>query len=187
MRVFGFLLCLAFCTVGAACAAPPAGACRTDVVALQRCETAAPARLQVEAPGFAGVVEARHSAYFENAPPVVRWSAAPGAASYVLVLQDPDAPGARPYVHWVVFDLPADAQAWAAGAGVNGATSRSAAGGYFGPRPPGGKPHAYHLQVFALDRRLDLPAGASLEKVLAAMKGHVLASGEARGTFAKPR
>ena len=38
-----------------------------------------------------------------------------------------------------------------------------------------------------LDRRLDLPAGASLEKVLAAMKGHVLASGEARGTFAKPR
>lgn len=188
MRFLGILLCTAFCAIGAAaCAAPPGSDCPTAAIAVQRCETRAPGRLQVEAPSFAGAVAARHSAYFQNEPPVVRWSAVAGAASYALVLQDPDAPGAKPYVHWVVFDLPGEALAWTAGAGVNGATSKSAAGGYFGPRPPGGKPHAYHLQVFALDTRLGLPAGAKLETVLEAMQGHVLASGEVIGTFAKPQ
>ncbi|MBY0448348.1 MAG: YbhB/YbcL family Raf kinase inhibitor-like protein [Hyphomonadaceae bacterium] len=187
MRFLGVLLCAASCAVGAACAAPPSEGCRTNGIALERCETKAMRRLMVEAPGFAGAIEARHSAYFQNQPPEVVWSTVAGAASHVLILQDPDAPGAKPYVHWLVFDLPGDARKWTPGAGVNGATSKSSAGGYFGPRPPGGKPHAYHLQVLALDRRLGLPAGAGLEKVLEAMDGHVIASGEATGTFEKPR
>ena len=58
---------------------------------------------------------------------------------------------------------------------------------YFGPRPPGGKPHHYHFQVFALDRLLDLPAGAKREQLLAAMNGHVLAKGDLVGLFGKPR
>jgi len=59
--------------------------------------------------------------------------------------------------------------------------------GFRGPRPPAGEPpHHYHVQIFALDRMLDLPAGAKRDEVLAAAKGHVLASGQLVGTFKRP-
>jgi Raf kinase inhibitor-like YbhB/YbcL family protein len=111
--------------------------------------------------------------------------------------EDPDAkaPAPTPFVHWTVFDLPANyvelhesipstprlphldnAQ--------QGKTSRGTVG-YFGPRPPLGEPaHHYHFEVFALDARLDLPPGASVDEITAAMRGHVLAAGEVVGTFA---
>jgi phosphatidylethanolamine-binding protein (PEBP) family uncharacterized protein len=59
--------------------------------------------------------------------------------------------------------------------------------GYRGPRPPAGDPpHHYHVEVFALDRKLDLPPGSDRDKVLAAAQGHALASGELVGTFKRP-
>ena len=58
--------------------------------------------------------------------------------------------------------------------------------GWFGMRPPLGDPaHPYHFQVFALDTRLDLPAGAGRAELLGAMEGHVLAAGEVVGTYAR--
>ena len=70
-------------------------------------------------------------------------------------------------------------------AGVFQGVNDRGATGYFGPRPPEGEAHPYHIQVFALDTVLDLPAGATREAVLAAMEGHVLAAGEIVGTFAR--
>jgi Raf kinase inhibitor-like YbhB/YbcL family protein len=59
--------------------------------------------------------------------------------------------------------------------------------GYKGPRPPEGDPaHHYHFQVFALDNKLELPAGANREELLKAMGGHVLAKGELVGWFKRP-
>ena len=69
---------------------------------------------------------------------------------------------------------------------AEGRTSRGKTG-YFGPRPHGSKPHHYHFQLFALDRMLDLPAGADRAQLLAAMNGHVLAKGDLVGLFAQPR
>ena len=40
-------------------------------------------------------------------------------------------------------------------------------------------------QLRALDRLLELPAGTGRGKLLAAMRGHVLASGELVGTYAR--
>lgn len=58
--------------------------------------------------------------------------------------------------------------------------------GWLGPRPPAGDdPHAYHFQVFALSRTLDLPSGFNRHALLEAMEGQVLAKGELVGTFAK--
>jgi hypothetical protein len=58
---------------------------------------------------------------------------------------------------------------------------------YAGPHPHTSVPQPYHFQVFALDTRL---AGAGprspFDKLMAAMKGHVLASGDLVGMFAKP-
>jgi Raf kinase inhibitor-like YbhB/YbcL family protein len=69
---------------------------------------------------------------------------------------------------------------------LQGRNSRGSIG-YFGPRPPkADPPHHYHVQLFALDAALDLDPNASRAKVLDAMKGHVLASGELVGTFKAP-
>ena len=54
---------------------------------------------------------------------------------------------------------------------LQGANDRGSAG-YFGPRPPeGDPPHHYHIQVFALDKPLDLPPGADRDQLLSAMQG----------------
>jgi phosphatidylethanolamine-binding protein (PEBP) family uncharacterized protein len=49
------------------------------------------------------------------------------------------------------------------------------------PIPPHG-PHRYVFQLFALDRRLDLPAKFKLSDALAAMSGHVIGRARLEGT-----
>jgi para-nitrobenzyl esterase len=53
--------------------------------------------------------------------------------------------------------------------------------GLHGPRTPAGPKHRYHLQVFALDTTLGADAGATIDALTAAMKDHILASGEIIG------
>src|SRR4051794_17794056 len=44
----------------------------------------------------------------EGRPPSLRWSGVPaGTQSIVVVAEDPDAPFPLPFVHWLVYDLPA--------------------------------------------------------------------------------
>jgi phosphatidylethanolamine-binding protein (PEBP) family uncharacterized protein len=50
-----------------------------------------------------------------------------------------------------------------------------------GPRTPAGPKHRYHVQIFALDVTLPADALASYATLTAAMKDHVLASGEVIG------
>ena len=49
--------------------------------------------------------------------------------------------------------------------------------GYSGPCPPRHRDHHYAFTLFALDTKLDLPAGATRAQLDDAMKGHVLARG----------
>ncbi|WP_322098855.1 YbhB/YbcL family Raf kinase inhibitor-like protein [Microvirga roseola] len=50
-----------------------------------------------------------HSAYGENASPPLSWSGAPeGTRSFAVVVDDPDAPGDKPFTHWVAYNIPAD-------------------------------------------------------------------------------
>ena len=65
--------------------------------------------------------------------------------------------------------------------GVNGRGKS----GYQGPCPPPGPVHHYHFKLYALDTRLNLTADATAAKVEQAMNGHVLASAELIGTFAR--
>jgi para-nitrobenzyl esterase len=52
---------------------------------------------------------------------------------------------------------------------------------YAGPHTHTAAKHAYHLQVFALDTGLQLESTVSFDTLVAAMTGHVLASGEVLG------
>jgi phosphatidylethanolamine-binding protein (PEBP) family uncharacterized protein len=58
--------------------------------------------------------------------------------------------------------------------------------GYAPPCPDPGKPHQYWFRIYALDRRLDLPGGASHSQVREAMRKHVLRVSELMGTYARP-
>ena len=135
----------------------------------------------------------------ENISPPIEWGAGPeGTKSFVLIVDDPDAPVDNPpFTHWVAYNLPADVTSLPEGVpgapklekpdgtiqGANDAGST----GWTGMAPPPGDPaHSYHFQVFALDTMLDLPPSASRAQVIEAMKGRVLATGEIVGTYERP-
>jgi Raf kinase inhibitor-like YbhB/YbcL family protein len=94
-------------------------------------------------------------------------------------------------VHWVLYDLPAAAQALPEGLpGVGQLTDGSRQGrndfgdlGYGGPCPPPGSPHHYIFTLYALDAKLNLPVGATRAQVEAATQGHILASVRLVGLF----
>ena len=66
---------------------------------------------------------------------------------------------------------------------VNGLNGLGRAG-YFGPRPPAnGELHAYHFRVYALDSDIDLAPGLNKADLLAAIEGHVLATGLLMGHY----
>jgi hypothetical protein len=57
--------------------------------------------------------------------------------------------------------------------------------GYGGPCPPRGAPHRYVFTLSALDRELELNAGAARSQVESAMNGHVLAHGELTARYGR--
>jgi Raf kinase inhibitor-like YbhB/YbcL family protein len=168
-------------------------------LAKDREETRAPAKLMVHSKTIKdnGYIPEKHSEYYDGVSPELSWSHVEGAKSYALVLEDPDATPITPFVHWVAWNIPGDSQGLPEGLQeqmrltepdglLQGKTSRGSVG-YFGPRPPvGDKPHRYYFQVFALDTMLDVPAGADRDKVLAAMKRHIIAKGQLMGRFQQP-
>ena len=165
-------------------------------LAVDRAETrAAPATIRVSSSAFAAgaAIPLRHSAYGEGVSPPLAWSGLPdGTASLALMMEDPDASSARPFVHWLAWNIDPAAGALPEGvaadaAGLAQGRNNRGRNGYFGPRPPGSRAHHYHFQLFALDNRLNLPAGADREQLLAAMNGHVLAKGDLVGLFGRAR
>ena len=122
--------------------------------------------------------------------PELRWSKAPEETkSYALIADDPDAP-AGTWVHWVIYNIPANAQELPEGmpktatmpAGVQGLNDFKKVG-YGGPCPPLGKPHRYFFKLYALDMQLPMKAGATKKDIEAAMQGHILANAELMGSY----
>lgn len=151
-----------------------------------------------DALGADGALDLRHSAYGDSLSPPLRWTPVEGAGAYALILEDPDAPRETPFVHWLIWNIPADAVSLPEGLAndarlvspqhVVQARNDNGSFGYFGPRPPAGHgPHHYHFQIFALDAPLTLnPESADLRALVDAMKGRVLADGELVGVFEAP-
>lgn len=137
-----------------------------------------------------GMIPAKYTCDGQNISPPLSWSQAPEKVkSFALICDDPDAP-AGIWVHWVLFDLPANVntlpekvsrQEEIAGLGKNGKNT-SGRYGYDGPCPPGGT-HRYYFKLFALDTMLNLKAGVTKEDLLKAMKGHVLAEAQLMGKY----
>nr|MEA2798373.1 hypothetical protein [Phenylobacterium sp.] len=179
---------IAVAAAAALAAAVPALA--GGLVSIQRPETATKESLTVSTPAFrpGGPIPLKYSAFGQNVSPALNWSVAPAARSYAILVDDPDAPGPTPFAQWVAWNIPVNTTMAPEGSksGVQGTNSHNTIG-YVGPHPPAGDPpHHYHFQVLALDRMIDVPAGAVRASVLAAAKGHVVAKGEVVGTFKAP-
>lgn len=163
-------------------------------LALGRPEAGKAGSLQVSSTGFSAgqPIPPKFSEYVDGVSPALEWTAVPGAKSYVLIMEDPDAKPITPFVHWVAWNIPenklpeglAEQHRLTEPMGLlQGRNSRGSVG-YFGPRPPvGDPPHHYHFQVLALDTMLDVPPGSSRDAVLKAAAGHILAKGELVGTY----
>jgi len=120
--------------------------------------------------------------------PALEWDGVPeGTAGLVLIVDDPDAPIAGSFVHWILFNLdpargglgegevPAEATAGANGFGRPG---------YLGPAPPpGDDPHRYVFRLAAVDEPVSLPELSSYPDVEAAVTGHVLDEARLAGTY----
>jgi Raf kinase inhibitor-like YbhB/YbcL family protein len=145
--------------------------------------------IQISSSAFSegGNIPKKHTCSGEDVSPPLAWSGVPqGAKSLALIMDDPDAPG-KVFVHWVLFNIPANAKELPEGvqgsgiAGVNNFRQT----GYNGPCPPPGQTHRYFFKLYALDQELKLSEGASKADVENAMQGHILASGQLMGKYAR--
>ena len=154
------------------------------------------AKLTVTTPAFKnmGDIPLENTQYQGNKFPGLEWTAGPaGTKSYVVIMQDTDAlRNGAPILHWTMVDIPASMTKLPAGmtdapsGTMHGPNMRGMMQPYTGPRTPAGPKHRYHIQVFALDNSVSNESMQSYDAMLAAMKGHVLASGEVIGLGSAP-
>ncbi len=135
-----------------------------------------------------------HSEYADGVSPALKWKAVKDAASYAIVMEDPDSHPIKPFAHWLAWNIPASVTELPEGLqeqlrllepeGVLQGRNSSGSHGYFGPKPPVGDPaHHYHFQVLALDSLLDIPPTSDRDAFLAAASGHVIGKGEIVGLY----
>lgn len=141
-----------------------------------------------------GWLDPVHAQSGDETSPPLSWSAPAGVVSYVLVVEDPDAPRDLPAVHWLLWnipgslhELPAGVQAGPHPAGLGGAVQGRNARGehrWLGMAPPPGHgPHRYWFQLFGLDRRLELDPSTPLQELVNVLKGATVAKGQLVGKF----
>lgn len=145
--------------------------------------------IQIVCPAFASgeSIPKKFTCEGQDVSPPLVWSNLPdGTAGLALIVDDPDAP-AGDWVHWLLYNLPANLTTLpegAKGVGVEGVNSWGSRG-YRGPCPPRGKTHRYVFKLYALSQALGLKPGASKAEVAKAMRGHILAEGQVIGRFTR--
>jgi Raf kinase inhibitor-like YbhB/YbcL family protein len=169
---------------------------------------AAPATLTVTSAAFRNgdAIPIDYTADGRNVSPPLAWSGAPASTrELALILDDPDAPTPLPFVHWVIYKIPATAtglpEALPMGNAVKAPGMESAIqgttgfamyargggpppqAGYRGPAPPPGKPHHYRFKVFALNAALDAKEAMNRDDLLKAIDGKIVAQGELVGVY----
>ena len=127
----------------------------------------------------------------EDISPPLEWTDVPGGAkSFALISDDPDAPMGT-WVHWVLYDIPADKKNLPEGIKKDGVLpdgskqgmTNFGSIGYGGPYPPPGPAHRYFFKLYALGTKLDLKPGLTKKAFLEAIKGHIIAEAELMGKF----
>lgn len=130
----------------------------------------------------------RYGRRADDVNPPLEVSDVPDAAeSLALVVDDPDAVdvAGEIFVHWLVWNVPPETvsipEDWTPETALEGQNDFREVG-YGGPAPPEER-HTYRLKCFALERTLDLEAGAGVEALGEAMAGRVVGRAQLEGTY----
>ncbi|MBN2445305.1 MAG: YbhB/YbcL family Raf kinase inhibitor-like protein [Phycisphaerae bacterium] len=142
-----------------------------------------------------GAIPKKHTGDGDDLSPPLSWSGLPAETrELALICDDPDAPVTEPWVHWVLYKLPADVTKLDAGIPPTGRVAKPAGAiqgknswgtvGYRGPAPPRGHGvHHYHFKLYALDSEVELAGELTKDELLSRIKSHVIAEGELTGTY----
>ncbi len=147
------------------------------------------AHLAVSSSAFSsgGMIPSQFTCKGANQNPPLQFQGIPrNAKSLALIVDDPDAPGGT-FTHWLVWNIEPATHQIAAGSAPTGAVQGEndfGKPGYGGPCPPSGV-HRYVFHLLALDRKLDLKAGAKRSALDRAIAGHVIGKGELMGRFGR--
>lgn len=154
--------------------------------------------IELSSPAFAagGRLPVRFTADGEGVSPPLVWGEVPErTASLALIVEDPDAPAAKPLVHAIVWDMPPQERRIAEGVivadgagGEDGDVGRNSflREGWLPPDPPTGHgEHDYVFQLFALSETPDLGASPGRGAFVKAIAGRVLAAGVLIGTYSR--
>jgi Raf kinase inhibitor-like YbhB/YbcL family protein len=138
----------------------------------------------------------------EQVSPALTWTNTPAnTVSFVLHMHDPDVARNKTtdtQVHWLVWNIPGTATGLPEGVPQgaelpDGSRQISATGPvYRGPGAPASGPmHHYTFEIYALDAKLDVPAGTDAFEtraaVMKAMQGHILGKAVYVGLFRRPQ
>ncbi len=126
-------------------------------------------------------------------PPLSWTGVAPSAKSLVLIVDDPDAPDPaapqRTWVHWLLYNIPADTVGLPEGVQVTNLPTGTLEGlndweraGYGGPCPPIGR-HRYVHKLYALDVLLPDFRAATKAQLERAMQTHILDQAQLIGRY----
>jgi Raf kinase inhibitor-like YbhB/YbcL family protein len=154
--------------------------------------------LRISSPAYTDGVSmpAKYTCEGKDLSPPLEWSGVPaGTKSFVLIIDDPDAPDPKAprmtWVHWVLYDLPPDSSGLPEDANSKGLPAGTKVGindwkrpDYGGPCPPIGR-HRYFHKLYALDTKLSELSKPTKADIEAAMKGHVLAEAVLIWTYQK--
>ncbi|MGA7993472.1 MAG: YbhB/YbcL family Raf kinase inhibitor-like protein [Bradyrhizobium sp.] len=150
--------------------------------------------MQLSSSAFSGgsVIPRRYTCDGEDLSPPLEWEAAPRTTrSFVLLCDDPDAPGGK-WHHWAAYDIAAEHEGLAEGSGHGSGPARLKQAindfhrsGYGGPCPPHGHGrHRYHFRLLALSvDHLPLPPKPSCVDVEREARRHAVAEATLVGIY----
>ncbi len=106
------------------------------------------------------------------------------AESFVLIVDDPDAP-AQTFVHWLLANISPERKCIGEDSSPSEAVVGENSGGstdYYPPCPPSGK-HRYFFKLYALDTQLDLEEGFTKSELEEAIERHVVVEAKLTGIY----
>jgi len=131
-----------------------------------------------------GIIPLKYTCDGDNVNPPLHITNIPEKTkSLVLIVDDLDAP-MKTWLHWLVWDIePSGRIEEDSVPGIEGSNDFRR-NSYGGPCPPSGT-HRYFFKMYAVDTKLGLKSGASLEDVEQGMKGHIIAQGQLMGKYSR--
>ena len=166
----------------------------------QQAPAAPPSKFKLMSSAYneGSMIPTQYSCVDPNASsPALQWSNPPAATvSFAVILHDSDgapAKGTMDVTHWIFWNVPASSISVAGNVKpdsspdgiVQGKNVRNVNGFQPPCPPPGGTPHHYIFELYALDTKLDLPAGSARADLLKAMDGHVIGKATYVGLFGR--